>query len=462
MSAPTIDSLAEATQIGAGEFYQVLSEELQSQYPTTAGLMVWVYKRPWPVIAIMLVDGFGHPTAPYYLMKRTYEPTHVMVNLSRLFWAAGEKIPLRVQVLHAPQAEKADLKASVAVYDAAFCRQWRQEQTVTLPSGPSVTAAGEWEFTIPQAFEESFFFVLAELRDAGGGLLSRSVYWPRCLKRMADPAFANEYRSKPQPWPTLEKGPWLKPQAASLQTTLEAQVLKHEPIDATRSRVLVLVRNTGPRPAFTTRVDITGTKRSCFATDNYFWLAPGEDRQLAMDVLWRDPATRTWLLARLARPIAAGPRAPQDLPVDAGRVDRARRRPQRPVHDAVPPHQRPKDREIAMTAPVVMAYPSAGAAPPVQRRTMTRSPRSLDVVSWLPAGETQNMAVTRKVSLSSPLRGFTTRSELVLSRTAKSVIGPGCCSKLLIVPPCSGALSTRPSGTPLAAEGGAGVRGRIT
>ena len=39
MAKPTLETIAEATQIGAGEFYQVMSEGIQSNYPVTTGLM---------------------------------------------------------------------------------------------------------------------------------------------------------------------------------------------------------------------------------------------------------------------------------------------------------------------------------------------------------------------------------------------------------------------------------------
>ena len=102
MSAPSLESISEATQIGAGEFYQIVSEQMQANYPITTGLMPWVFKRPWPVVAIMLADYFGQPNAPYYFLKRTYEPTHIAVKLPEIIWAAGEKMPINVAVTHAP------------------------------------------------------------------------------------------------------------------------------------------------------------------------------------------------------------------------------------------------------------------------------------------------------------------------------------------------------------------------
>jgi len=39
-------------------------------------------------------------------------------------------------------------------------------------------------------------------------------------------------------------------------------------------------------------VNIVGTERVFYGTDNDMWLAPGEARTLEIHVQWRDPATR--------------------------------------------------------------------------------------------------------------------------------------------------------------------------
>ena len=52
------------------------------------------------------------------------------------------------------------------------------------------------------------------------------------------------------------------------------------------------IKNTGGKPAFNTSLDIEGVKRAFYATDNFFWLAPGEERELQVEVLWRDPGQR--------------------------------------------------------------------------------------------------------------------------------------------------------------------------
>lgn len=292
VSAPMLETLSEATQIGAGEFYQVFSEQVQANYPVTAGLMPWVFKRPWPVIAIMLVDGLGHPTAPYYFLKRTYEPTHVLVRLPHLMWAKGEAVPMLVNVTHAGAEPAEGLQASVEVFDAAFDSVWRKTGGVRLEPGPSVAKLDLGSLTIPERFQDTFFFLVAELRRADRTLVSRSVYWPRCLSKMNDAAFRAKYRATPQPTLTLDRGPWLKPQVAAQPTSLELALLDTEQRAADRSRLRVRVKNPGTKPAFMTRVDIEGVRRAFYATDNFFWLAPGEERTLDLEVLWRDPAAR--------------------------------------------------------------------------------------------------------------------------------------------------------------------------
>jgi beta-mannosidase len=41
-----------------------------------------------------------------------------------------------------------------------------------------------------------------------------------------------------------------------------------------------------------TQINIEGTRRSFYATDNFFWLASGEERDIDLTVLWRDEDTR--------------------------------------------------------------------------------------------------------------------------------------------------------------------------
>lgn len=289
---PTIEAISEASQIGAGEFYQVMSEKVQGNYPVTAGLMPWVFKRHWPVIAIQLMDWFGQAAAPYYFLKRTYEPTHVALDIPRLLWKAGEPVPLTAKVTHAGTQPLAG-RVSVTAYDDAFRVVLKQEKPLKVPAGPSVASADAGQYPIPANYRDRYLFLVVELKDAAGKLLSRSCYWPRVLARMDDAAFYQKYVSEPVPWPTLEKGPFLKPTVVKTSTRLKLELLENQPLGTDRSRIRVRIQNTGQTPAFMTRLDVAGTPRAMVASDNYLWLAPGESRELRAEVLWRDAATKS-------------------------------------------------------------------------------------------------------------------------------------------------------------------------
>ncbi len=289
---PTIDAIAEASQVGAGEFYQIFSEKVQGNYPVTSGLMPWVFKRHWPVIAIQLMDWFGQAGAPYYFLKRTYEPTHVAVDIARMLWKTGEKISLPVKVTHAGNSPVSGAQLSVTVMDDSFQLLWHQQKPVTVTPGPSVTTIQTGDFQIPADYRDRFLLVLAELRDASDKLISRSFYYPRVLSKMEDAQFYADYTTKPIEWITLEKGPWLKPTVAKTATTLQLTVQSQKMIGTDRSQIKILVKNTGKTPAFMTKIDISGTKRAMVASDNYNWLAAGESREITLDILWREPETK--------------------------------------------------------------------------------------------------------------------------------------------------------------------------
>ena len=290
---PTIDAVTEASQVGAGEFYQVFSEKVQGNFPVTTGLMPWVFKRHWPVIAIQLMDWFGHAGAPYYFLKRTYEPTHISLDIDRLLWSAGDKFPVKLSITHAGEKPMPNGKATVQILDKTFKPLWNKTLPVSVAAGPSVLKLAVGEMMIPADYRDSFFFVVVELTDATGKAVSRQTYWPRTTSKLDDAVFRQKYLTEPlTPWPTFEKGPFLKPTVAVLPTTLTVALLDNKTISETESHLTIRVKNTGNQPAFMTKLDITGAKRAMVASDNYFWLQPGETRDLTADVLWRGATQR--------------------------------------------------------------------------------------------------------------------------------------------------------------------------
>ncbi len=321
LSAPTLEGLIDAARVGVGEFFQIQSDLLQANYPVTTGFMPWSFTVPWPIVFPAYVDALDQATAMYYFLRRTYEPTHVIVRLPHLVWAGGEKLPLSVSVVHARQASLPGARITVEVYDHRFETVWRGERPISVKPGPSVNDVELGAFQIGAELTDKFFFLVAELKGPRGALISRSVYWPRSLRLMDDAGFRKKYRETTQPSLVLVKGPWLKPQVAAVRTALDLTVTERQDIDDRHSRLQVRVHNTGSKPAFLTQIDITGTKRATYGSDNFFWLPAGETRQLDFNVLWREPATRSH--ARIA--VRAWNAAPRDVPAappSAGATER--------------------------------------------------------------------------------------------------------------------------------------------
>jgi beta-mannosidase len=291
MTNPTLESISEASQIGAGEFYQIFSEKIQGNYPVTTGLMPWVFKRHWPVIAIQLMDWFGHAAAPYYFLKRTYEPTHVAIDLPRLLWKAGETIPLKTKVTHSLE-NKTDGNVSITVFDDTFKPLYSKELKVELPSGPVVTDTNAGDLVIPADYKDRFLFLLVELKDLTGKVISRTNYFPRVLTKLDDKDFYDKYVNEPINWITLEKGPFLKATVSKNTTKLDLVVKNQRVVSAQKSILTVTIKNKGMLPAFMAQVDIVGAARALVTSDNFLWLAPGESKDVTMDVLWREPATK--------------------------------------------------------------------------------------------------------------------------------------------------------------------------
>src|ERR1035441_4988622 len=107
MKAPSLEEYSLAGQVAGGEFVQIVSDFVQSNYPVSTGLSPWVFNTPWPLSTFcMFVDYDGQPVASYYFLKRTYEPIHIMANIPELVWAKGEKMPLSLRVMNSRRSEE--------------------------------------------------------------------------------------------------------------------------------------------------------------------------------------------------------------------------------------------------------------------------------------------------------------------------------------------------------------------
>jgi len=286
MSSPGIEDLTLATQLGAEEFYQVFSEGMQANYPVTTGLMPWVFARSWHVIAgIQLVDGGGQPLAPYYALKRTYEPQHVLLDIDRLLWKSGERFTIRVKTLNASGQKGFQGNAKVRIFDDTYHVLYEKKQPIEISNGTAVNQIDFEPFAIPNDYKSRYFYVVTELFGADGKLLSRSTYRPRTIAAMEDAEFFNKFVSSPIAFPTLTEGPWLKPTIQkSPKTTLKVEKSDPKIINDRDFTQNLTITNTGAVPSPLVILDIPSADVVVDCSDNYFWLDAGETKTITATI----------------------------------------------------------------------------------------------------------------------------------------------------------------------------------
>ncbi len=273
---------SEAVAVGSGEFYKISAEAARSAFPQNGGLLFWVWKRPWPIVGIQICDGFGHPLAVYYEVKRAFRSPWICLAPPHLTYAPGEEVEMPIWILseaRRPELKAVRVKAQLIGPDLTQRQEWNQWPTVDLPGSPRPIQGPILRFQVPQDAKRAFFFAVLELEDASGRLLARNVYPFRCPPQLEEEPFRKDYRAKPSQAFILDQGPWLRPQLEKLPTKLALQLLRAEKEEFGRLRWEVEVHNTGDRPAVMVNLQTTDLT-PVVAEDGYFWLAPGESRRL--------------------------------------------------------------------------------------------------------------------------------------------------------------------------------------
>lgn len=269
--------IIEATQLASCEYYEILTQSLRENYPVTAGLMPWVFKRTWPTAGIQLVDGTGEPVAPYYYLKNAYSNLEVHLALEQVSYAAGELIRLPVRICNEYGVSLADKTVRIRAWSPAMELLW--EETL------DAEAADGAEFTLQTeaSWSDKFFFLTIAL-EQGDMLILKQAYWPKCLSVLEDAQTLEKYRTSVQENFRLQNGPWLKPQVKSCESTkLETEVLSMTR-NGHRAVAEVKITNTGSRPAFPVSMQVTDLETRTMASDNWIWLDAEESRTLRMEI----------------------------------------------------------------------------------------------------------------------------------------------------------------------------------
>lgn len=284
--------LAEYSQMAHGQTYGYAFEHWRSQFPYTGGQTAWVWNVPQPGSSWALIDWFGQPAIGYYSTKRANEPVHVLARTYWFSWGPGDTFHATVCAVNdtAKPLDKATMSARVL--DRAMKPVASQSWPVTVPAAGPHSETRDITWAIPVETPDSYFFLEVTLADSAGKRLSQQAYWMRVVQSLADPEARKQWQSKPSVDAMCKTGPWLKPQVEGLPTSLEAKILSARSAGP-EAEIRLVVRNTGSHPAFPVSVKIAPDVYSNLWDENYFWLPPGESRELTglvrLDMKGLDP-----------------------------------------------------------------------------------------------------------------------------------------------------------------------------
>ncbi len=276
-----IETLTEACQMAAYEFYLIMIECVLENYPYTTGIMPWVFKRPWPTSAIQLVDAYGHPQAQYYAVKKAYEKIHPFVAFERLAYKKSESVNL-VSKVYATHELCGDITAKTEVFDERMNKFFSAEERLKKLS-EHVSEIGQYEVVIPESVYDAYFFVRISL-FVDGNRAGESFYYPKVLSVFDNEKIFEKEKNIPCGNMFFEKGPFLKKQIQECaQSKLSVSVISKSTIGR-KTNYEIQIENSTQNPVFPVKIDTTSDISRCMCSDNFFMLDSNENRTVYVTV----------------------------------------------------------------------------------------------------------------------------------------------------------------------------------
>lgn len=266
--------ICEASQVQAYEFYQLMIQAMQENYPVCGGIMPWVFKRPWPTVAIQTVDGDDRPGYGYYSVLNSYKPVNICWCQQWTILAPEEEIPLTVKVFNQNNEDLSDTQITLTVFnpDMTIFKEFKCRYQPVFDFG---------KMRLPEQFTNNCFLVCADI-SRNGISVGRSVYFNKCTNALANAELYKKYRSAPTENLYFKNGPWLKPSIQNAKrAVLEANIISRG-FDGKYHFASISVKNSSGITAYPVTVDLTDDEQRCFLSDNFFMLKPFEEKQISI------------------------------------------------------------------------------------------------------------------------------------------------------------------------------------
>jgi len=244
----SIENFSDKMQLMNATGYQGTFEAAGHKLNDIGGIMLWKLNAAFPSVIWQIYDWYLEPNAGYYFMQNSCEPVHVQLN----------SLDYNVTVLNRTYQPVSNLTVEADVFGIDSKPLFHQTAKVNL-SASDVKES----FSIAKILADAkgVNFVILNLKDAGGKVISHNVYWL---------STDNDYKA-------LNSMP---------QTKVETIVLKREIVKMETKWSLKFTNKTKQLAFFINPQLLNDGEEIMpgFWSANYFSLAPGESTIVTVSV----------------------------------------------------------------------------------------------------------------------------------------------------------------------------------
>lgn len=160
----TMKEFSDKMQLMNASGYQGIFEAAGHKLNETGGVMLWKLNAAFPSVIWQVYDWYMMPNAGYYFMQNACEPVHIQFNTK----------DKNIQIINRTYSAVSGLKAWIDLIGTDSKTVYHKEEKVSL----SATEVKESvSLAKPLSGLKGITFVVLNLNDAAGKIVSHNVYW---------------------------------------------------------------------------------------------------------------------------------------------------------------------------------------------------------------------------------------------------------------------------------------------
>ncbi len=269
--ASTVDDFAFKSQLMTYEGVRAMFEAYSRNKYGSTGVIQWMLNNAWPSIIWHLYDFYLRPAGGYFGAKMAMEPLHPVYGYD----------DHSVWLVSSQYQDAKGLKLSARLLNLDMTEKFAKEVAIDAPADSTQKL-----FALPEPDGlSSTYFLLLELKDAGGRRVGSNLYW---------------LSTKPETLNWEKSNWWMTPTAQFADFTALSKLPRIRLKVTSRSERVddqmttrVVVENPGKTIAFFNRLKLTKGLDGeevlpVIWQDNYISLMPGEKREITATYCARD------------------------------------------------------------------------------------------------------------------------------------------------------------------------------